>query len=261
MTRFSVLALLAALAPGAAAAADCGASMHQRLSDLTAQGVAHTEPPASLGQQANEIVTACGDDRAVVGHIMAMFAEVAASIGAPSDLRTQFELFAIRTASRIQRDMPGDFEPVALKDGSWSVTDERNAYWDLMLAASSDFLTYGAHADFYSPGVTQKIGCLLYPDEEASALATQARDGADNGELLVRIDYLGSHCDDADHAVSGQVALYFANQAKAHEQEGYVGLTGGDIRGGLQRFLPMHLDGRKSSELFTADEVAALMAY
>jgi hypothetical protein len=219
--------------------------------------------PQSLGDAANEIARACGDDRVVMGQIMAMFTAAGIAIAPPSGERFQMHLLAFRTANRIAQTSPGDFAPVALAEGAeWSQLDERDAFWDLMAAMSSDFLNYGVHADIYTAGITEQIGCQLYPAEEASALATQAVDGADSGELVVRLYYLGNRCDGEDHATSGQVAQYFANHARAKRADpGYVGLTGGDIRGGIQRFLTQHLAGRESSELFSAAEVAELMAF
>ena len=45
----------------------------------------------------------------------------------------------------------------------WSVFDERNAYWDLLFAMASDFLVYGVHAELYTPGRTEQVGCGLVP--------------------------------------------------------------------------------------------------
>lgn len=261
MTRIAAfLALLLTAAP--AFAEGCPPDTYRRLADLTAEARAGTANPESLGQQANEVAASCGADRVAMSQIMAMFTAAGIATEPPSQLRLQEHLHAFRTANLIAHKLERDFEPVTLAEGEWTQADERDAYWDLMFAMSGDYLTYGMHEDIYMPGTTTQIGCNLYPEEEASALATHAVDGADNGEFLVRIDFLGSHCDGEDHATSGQVTMYFVNQMKARAAgNGYVGLTGGDIRGGLQRFLPQHLAGRDSSELFSAEEVAELMAF
>ena len=256
------LAVLSLLLATPAAGATCAPEVHQRLADLTEAARAGTVAPESLGEQANEISRACGADRVVLSQIMAMFTVAGIAVEPPSGVRYQEHLLAFRTANRIAHGTEPGFEPVALAAGDWSQTDERDAYWDLMFAMSSDFLTYSVHKDIYTAGVTEQIGCLLYPAEEASALATHALDGADSGELVVRLYFLGANCDGADHATSGQVAMYFANHAHARQDDAdYIGLTGGDIRGGLQRFLTQHLAGRESSELFSAEAVTELMAF
>jgi len=263
MIRFALPLALATLITAPAQAESCAPETYQRLADLTAQAREGSVQPEALGQEANAIVARCGDDRVALGQIMAMFTVAGIAIEPPSPVRAQVHLFAFRTANRIANTLAPGFDPVSLADGAtWGPADERDAYWDLMFTMSSDYLVYGLHEDIYTPGTMQQVGCNLYPAEEASALATHAEGGADDGEFLPRIDYLATQCDGEDHATSGQAVVYFVNHMKARAAgEGYVGLTGGDIRGGIQRFLPRHLAGRDSSDLFSAEDVAELMAF
>lgn len=265
LCRIALIGIVA-LAPGMAQAA-CPADVHDRIAALTETGRAGGASAAEFGSDATEIVNACGENRGVLSQLLGMFTYAGIAAEDPSDDRLQLQIFAFRTAGRIVRAGSGDFDPVRFTapDGSaqsWGPLDERNSYWDLMFAMSSDFLVFGMHTDIYTPGKIEQIGCGLYPDEEASALAEQAVGNLDGGELMARVAYLGRHCDTEDHETSGYAARYFANHAKARARDGdYAGLTEGDIRAGIGGFLDLHLGGGAKSWLFDPGEVARLRAF
>lgn len=260
LTRLLTAAILA-LALVAPARAACPDDAPVRLAALAEDARAGKATLLALSETATELATACGDDRVVLSLIFDMFAGAGLMIEPPDPDRFQAQLFAFRSVNRILRAGGGDFAPVEAV--GWSVDDERNTYWDLMFAMSGDFLVYGVHADLYTPGKIEGIGCGLYPAEEASALARQARGNLDGGELLSRVVYLGRNCDTPDRETSGYAARYFAEhaQARADDPEGYAGITASDIRAGLSGFLDRHLDGAAQSWLFEADEVSRLRAF
>ncbi len=260
-----VLTLLALLLPAAARAesAPCPPDAHAQLYALTAQ--AETLSDEVLNSTATGILQGCGPDRVLLSQLLALFS--AASVAAEPPTRFAREGNGFRTVGFIYSTGTPHFDPVSFPgpDGaevSWTEDDERNAYWDLMFAMSGDFLTAGVHSDIYTPGKAETFGCLLYPGEEASALAGHAQGNEDGGELMARVTFLGRSCDNEAHDASGYTALYFAGHADAREADpDYSGLTIGDIRSGLSGFLTQHLDGAAESALFSADDVARLRAY
>lgn len=261
LNRIILPALAALVLVAAPARAACPADASSRLAALAEGAAAGRETLQTLSEAATGYVTACGEDRLVLSQILAMFAAAGLAIEPPDPDRFQAQLFAFRTINRIVRAGGAAF--AADPATGWSVDDERNNVWDLMFAMSGDFLVYGAHADLYTPGKLEGIGCGLYPAEEASALARQGRGNLDGGELLARIVYLGRNCDKDDRETSGYAARYFAEHAAARtvDPDGYNGLTEADIRAGLASFLDRHLDGAGESWLFDADEVTRLRAF
>lgn len=261
------LTLLFPALPGMAQAADCPADASQRIFDLSQKARDGALSPAEAAQVATEITRACGRERALLGQILEMFTITGLVREAPDPERFGAHLNAFRTINAINRAGGGGFDPIGLTgpDGGeilWSVIDERNAYWDLMFAMAADYLVFGVHADIYTPGKIEQIGCGLYPAEEASALATHAIDNVDGGELLARVSFLARACDTPEGDTSGYAALYFAEHKRARAADpGYLGLTQGDIRSGLRAFLEKHLDGAPGSDLFTAGEVTDLMNF
>ena len=245
----------------APAAAACPQDAAQRLHGLAEDARAGTPDLVAMSEAATSLLKACGDDRVLLSFSLDMFAAAGIAIAPPDNQRFQAQLFAFRTLNRIVRAGGGDFSPV--DEIGWSIDDERNVVWDLMFAMSGDFLVYGVHADLYTPGKIETIGCGLYPAEEASALAQQARGNLDGGELLARVVYLARKCDTPDREASGYAALYFAEHAaaRAADPEGYKGVIERDIRTGLTSFLDQHLDGAGQSWLFNSDEVSRLKAY
>ncbi len=266
---FRLLALIFLLLPVTALAqeADCPADANQRLYDLTERARNGDVTIMELGEAANATIKACGPDRVMVGQIMAMFAAAGIAIEPPANDRFTAQLQAFRTNTGLAAGHAGEFEPVPLTaaDGAaitWTVTDERDAYWDLMFAMSSDFLVGGVHEQLFTPGELEQIGCGLYPAEEVSALARHGIGNVDGGEMLARVIFLATRCDDDSHEVAGYAAQYFANHYQARkDDDAYVGLTGGDIRAGLQRYLPLYLDGAPEGPLFDAATVTELLAF
>ncbi len=260
-----LLTLLSLLLPAAARAenAPCPTDAHAQLYALTAQ--AETISDEVLNSTATGILQGCGPDRALLSQLLGLFS--AASVAAEPPARFAREVNGFKTIDFIRRTGTPHFDPVRFPgpDGaevSWTEEDERNAYWDLMFAMSGDFLTAGVHGDIYTPGKAEEFGCLLYPGEEASALARHAEGNEDGGELMARVAFLGRNCDNAAHDASGYTALYFAGHADARAADpDYAGLTIGDIRAGLSGFLTQHLDGAAETALFSADVVARLKAY
>ncbi len=264
MLRLALIALLFASAARAQAPA-CPAEPHAEVERATLAVEAGTRTAEDLNPIATALVRGCPGDRALYGHILAMFTRA----GLASDPPDRFSAHrnAFKTIDAVLKAGGDDFAEVtyALDDGQpavWSVFDERNAYFDLMLALSTDFLVFAVHEQIYAPDTTERLGCGLYPAEEAAALAAQAEGNADGGELVVRVGFLGRACAAANGEVAGQVARYFAAHYRARAADpDYLGLTAGDIRGGLQRFLPDHLGPSAHSALFSADEVAELLAF
>ncbi|GKY88834.1 hypothetical protein [Sinisalibacter aestuarii] len=268
MTLRPLIPLLLALAPTMAEAqAACPADANAALSRFSARAASGEATLPELGDAATTYATGCADDRVVLSQILAMFTTAGLAIEPPAAERFQAHLFAFRTINRILRAGGDDFEPVAFtgpegEPREWTVLDERNAYWDLVYTMASDFLVYGVHADIYTPGKTEEIGCGIYPAEEASALARLAVGNDDGGELVARVSYLGRACDGTGHEASGYAAQYFAEHAAARAGDaGYAGLTERDIRAGLTGFLDRHLDGAGESWLFDAATVAELRAF
>lgn len=261
LKRLAIFVLAAMIAGAGPARAACPADAAEQLQALAERAQAGEESIAPLSEAATAMVTACGDDRVVLSLILSMFTAAGIGIEPPAPDRFQAQLFAIRTMNRILRAGGGDFPPVEAT--GWSVEDERNTVWDLMFAVSGDFLVYGVHADLYTPGKLESIGCGLYPAEEASALAQQARGNLDGGELLARVVFLGRNCAAEAGETAGYAALYFAEHAMARDAdpEEYSGLTEADIRAGLTIFLDRHLDGASESWLFDAGEVSRLRAF
>jgi hypothetical protein len=241
--------------------------VNQQIFDMTQEARAGDVNLAELAENATAIVRGCGRDRVILAQFFEMFTVAGLAIEPPDSDRFSAQLNAFRTIDGINQAGGDDFEPLRLKnaDGSeveWGVIEERNAYWDLIYAMASDFLVYGVHADIYTPGRTEQIGCGLYPAEEASALASYGEENVDGGELLARIAFLGRNCDTPNRETSGYAAQYFAGHRKAlTNNEEYVGLTTGDIRWGLQTFLEMHLNGAPESTLFSAEEAAELLEF
>lgn len=255
-----LLALLLA-APAAAQTPDCPADAHARV-EAAAEGVeAGAQAMDALYTLATRLVRGCPGDRPLYGHILAMFTRAGLAIDPPDRFAAHQNAF--KTVGVVLKAGGDDFADVSWGDGRvWSVFDERNAYFDLMLAMSTDYLVEGVHEQLYTPGTLERIGCGLYPAEEAAALALQAEGNADGGELVARVGFLGRSCDLGAGEVAGQVARYFAAHFHARARDpDYLGLTAGDIRGGLQRFLVDHLDGAGESVLFPAAEVEALLAF
>jgi hypothetical protein len=267
MLRQLIIPALVALILPAAAGAACPDDAAQQIYSLTEGARAGDREIAALSEAAKAFVADCGEDRVVLSLLFAMFAVPGLEIEPPNPDRFQAQLIAFRTGNRILRAGAGDFAQLQLTgpDGapaSWSVQDERNIYWDLMFAMSGDYLVFGAHGDLYTPGKIEQIGCGLYPDEEASALAQQASGNLDGGELVARVSYLGRACDTAEHEASGYAARYFGEHARARADDpGNLGLTEGDIRAGLNGFLDRHLDGAAESWLFDAGEVLRLRGF
>lgn len=266
LALFLALALLAA-APAVAQDPGCPIDANQQLYGLTGQARAGAVAPVSAADTAGGLVRACGSERVLMGQVMAMFTALGLSIEPPDPDRFTAHLHAFRTMTGIAASGGGGFEPVPLAGPNgeaveWTVADERDAYWDLMFAMSSDFLVGGAHTDVYTPGIIERIGCGLYPAEEASALARHAIGNVDGGELMARISFLGSHCDTPGHETSGYAATYFEGHYRARRDDpDYAGLTGGDIRAGLQKYLKQHLDGQAESPLFRAETVEELLGF
>jgi len=264
MLRLAPLVLLFA-APASAQAPACPATPHRQVEVAARAAEAGTTTMDQLNTLATTLVRGCPDDRALYGHLLAMFTRA----GLASDPPDRFAVHqnAIKTVGLVLKAGGDAFADVAYALGggaqaAWTVFDERNAYFDLMLALSTDYLVYAVHAQLFTPGTAESFGCGLYPAEEAAALAVQAEGNADGGELVVRVGYLGRSCDLGTGEVAGQVARYFAAHHRARENDpDYLGLTASDIRGGLQRFLPDHLAGSGASRLFTDEEVADLMAF
>jgi hypothetical protein len=268
MPRRLLISLVLALTPAIAAAQTaCPDDVAAQLHGLTEAASVGKVSLGDLSEAATRFATACGEDRAVLGQILAMFTAAGIGIEPPDPERFQAHVFAYRTVNRIRRGGDDAIAPVAFTgpDGaalSWGPLDERNAYWDLMFAISSDYLIYGVHTDFYTPGKIEAIGCGLYPDEEAAALARQAEGNLDGGELVARVAYLGRACNGEEHETSGYAAQYFAEHARARAADpAYAGLTESDIRAGLSRFLESHLNGADESWLFDAGAVAELRAF
>lgn len=261
LKRFIIPALALLLAGAAPARAACPDGAATRLHTLAEGARAGTQTLGALSEAATALVADCGDDRVVLSLIFEMFAAAGLTIEPPEADRFQAQLFAFRSLNRIVRAGGGEFAPVM--PIGWTVDDERNTYWDLMFAMSGDFLVYGVHAELYTPGKIEGIGCGLYPAEEASALAQQARGNLDGGELVARVSYLGRACDSDQRETSGWAARYFAEHAtaRADDPEGYAGLTEGDIRAGLTDFLARHLDGATQSWLFDEGDVLRLRAF
>lgn len=257
LKRFLPTALMAF----ATAAAACPEDASTRLTALTQGAAAGEASLGTLSEAATSLVKDCGEDRVVLSQILAMFTAAGLAIEPPGADRFQAQLFAFRTINRIVRAGGEPFAPTA--DASWTVIDERNAVWDLMFAMSGDFLVYGVHVELYTPGKLEDLGCGLYPAEEASALAQQARGNLDGGELVARVAYLGRACDTEERETSGWAARYFAEhaEARAADPEGYAGLTQRDIRAGLATNLDRHLAGAAESWLFDADEVTRLRGF
>jgi len=256
--------LLAPTAPAAAQDFGCPADLHQQLFELTAEARAGAITPADAGQEVTEVLRGCGRNRVVFAQLLELFTVAGLTFEPPDPMRFGSHANALRAIEGAKAMGVEVFAPIRLTapDGApvaWGMIDERNAYWDLMFAISADFLVFGVHADLYTPGRTEQVGCGLYPAEEASALSAHASGNVDGGELLARVSFLGRNCDTPERDTSGYAALYFAEHKRARDADpGYVGLTGGDIRSGLQTFLEKHLDGADESDLFTAAEVADL---
>lgn len=267
MLRFLVLACSLFAAPALAQDTGCPTDASQQLFDLTDKIRTGGVAPEAVAGKANEIVHGCGRERVLMGQIAAMFTALGLSLEPPHAARFGAHLNALRTWGGLAAAGGEGFEPIALTgpDGTpaeWTETDERDAYWDLMFAVSSDFLVGGVHADLYTPGALERFGCNLYPAEEASALARHGEGNVDGGELLARVSFLGSRCDTPEHETSGYAAAYFAAHYRARlDDPEYAGLTGGDIRAGLQKYLVQHLDGRAESPIFPAALVEELLAF
>ena len=257
----SLTVLLATAAAAAAQTPDCPADPHAEV-EAAAQAVEAGEKSVeALNPLATALVRGCAGDRALYGHILAMFTRAGLASEPPDRFAAHRNAF--KTVGVVLKAGGDAFADARYGEAQlWSVFDERNAYFDLMLAMSTDFLVFSIHRELYTPGTAEDIGCGLYPAEEAAALAAQADGNADGGELVVRIGYLGRQCDLGSGEVAGQVARYFAAHYRArNEDPDYLGLTAGDIRGGLQRFVPDHLNGAGESALFSAEEVAELLAF
>ncbi len=252
----ALLTLLATAAP-----ADCPDDAHAQVEAATRSAEAGETPLDALNPLATRLVNACPDARALHGHILAMFTRAGLASEPPDRFAAHGNAF--RTAGLVLKAGGGGFAGADYGEAArFTPLDERNAWFDLMLAMSTDFLVYGAHDTLYAPGSAERFGCGLYPAEEAAALAAQGEGNADGGELLVRVSFLGRNCDTESGEVAGQAARYFAAHAEARADDpDYLGLTASDIRAGLQRFLPAHLGGKASSALFSAAEVTRLLAF
>lgn len=263
MLRIALL-LVALAAPALAQQAPvCPADAHARIETATLAAEAGQKTVDDLAPLATDLVRGCQGERAILGHILAMFTR--AGLAAEPPARFAAHQNAFKTVSAIVRSGSLPFDDVNYRTGdteaAFTPLDERNAYWDLMFAMASDFLVFGVGDAVYAPGTTETFGCGLYPAEEAAALARLGEGNADGGELVIRVGYLGRACD-TDGETAGQVARYFAAHLAAREADPeYLGLTEGDIRSGLQRFLPAHLAGAAESPLFSAEEAARLMAF
>ena len=258
----SAFILLAA--PVWAQSPDCPADRHGKVEAAALAAEAGTTPLDEINTLATTLARGCPGDRVLYGHLLALFTR--AGLALPPPDRFAAHLNAIKTVGSVLKAGGDDFPDLAYAlDGAsatWTVLDERNAYFDLMLALSTDFLVHGAHAQLYTPGTAESFGCGLYPAEEAAALAVQGEDNADGGELVVRVGFLGRTCDLGAGEVAGQAARYFAAHYRARLADpDYLGLTAGDIRGGLQRFLPDYLAGEATGGLFSDDEIAELLAF
>lgn len=260
MLRLALFLVLFA-APLRAQGPACPADAHARVNAAAEAVEAGTQDMDAVNQMATALVRACPNDRALFGHILAMFTRAGLASEPPD--RFAAHQNATKTIGMVLKAGGDDFPDVAFGEGvAWTVFDERNAYFDLMLALSTDYLVHAVHEQLYTPGTAERFGCGLYPAEEAAALAVQAEGNADGGELVVRVGYLGRNCDLGAGEVAGQAARYFAAHYRARmEDPDYRGLTAGDIRGGLQRFVADHLDGSGTSTLFSEDEVAELLAF
>jgi len=267
LRAFFFLCAVAVAHPAAAQDFGCPTDVNQRIHDMTAKARAGDATMAELAETATAIVRGCGRDRVILAQFFEMFTVAGLAIEPPDADRFSAHLNAFRTIDGINKAGGDDFAPLRLsgpggEEVEWSVIDERNAYWDLIYAMASDFLVYGVHADIYTPGRTEQIGCGLYPAEEVSALASYGQENVDGGELLARVAFLGRNCDTPDRETSGYAAQYFAGHMRARRGiEDYVGLTESDIRWGLQTFLEMHLDGAPESNLFSADEAQELLEF
>lgn len=259
------LALFLLAAPVTAQTPDCPADAHAKVEAATRTVEAGEGTVAELGPLATALVRSCSGDRALYGHILAMFTRAGLAVDPPD--RFAAHQNAVKTMGAILKLGGWAFEDVGyeIADGapqSFTALDERNAYFDLMLAMSTDYLVFSVHDALYGFGTAETIGCGLYPAEEAAALAAQGAGNADGGELVARVGFLGRRCDGDGGETAGQVARYFAAHYHARAADpGYLGLTSGDIRAGLQRFLPAHLGGAAESPLFSAAEVAELLAF
>ena len=262
---FAAIVLLAT--PARAQDLGCPVDIYQQLHDQIVAARAGKLTVVDAGRISGDAVGQCRDDRVVRGQVVALLTAAGLNLEPPDQVRFRAHIQALRTARSISAKSVIAFDPVPLTDADgasieWTNADERDAYWDLMFAMSGDFLVSGTHTDIYTPGSTERVGCGLYPAEEASALATHAVGNVDNGDLVARVYFLGANCDTPEHETSGAVAAYFEGHYHAKKDNpDYIGLTGGDIRGGLRRFLAQHLDGRDESPLFPAAAVAEYLAY
>ncbi|MCB1329806.1 MAG: hypothetical protein KDK28_10350 [Maritimibacter sp.] len=263
MLRLALL-LLTLAAPAAAQTPACPAEPHGTVEAAARAIEAGTGTLDEINTTATALVRGCAGDRALYGHILAAFTR--AGLAVPPPDRFAAHQNALKTVGVVLKAGGDAFADVAYAlDGeavAWTMLDERNAYFDLILALSTDYLVHGVHAALYTPGTAESFGCGLYPDEEAAALALQAEDNADGGELVVRLGFLGRNCDLGTGEVAGQAARYFAAHYRARRDDpDYLGLTASDIRGGLQRFLADHFDGSGPSRLFSDAERAELLAF
>ncbi|MCB1336803.1 MAG: hypothetical protein KDK10_04870 [Maritimibacter sp.] len=259
----TALLLIALATPVRAEAPACPADAHAQIEAATRGAEAGKTSVDELAPLATQLVRACRGERALLGHLLAMFTR--AGLAAEPPARFAAHQNAYKTATAIIKSGARPFDDLRYgvdgAEATFSQLDERNAYWDLMFALASDFLVFGVGEPLYAPGTTETFGCGLYPAEEAAALAALGEGNADGGELVIRLGFLGRSCDEAGET-AGQAARYFAAHlaARAADPE-YLGLTEADIRSGLQRFLPAHLAGAAESPLFDADEVARLLAF
>jgi len=266
-TTFSALAILMLANPALAQGFGCPTDVNQQLYEMTEQARDGTLTPVEVGEKATEIIRGCGGSRTIFAQFLELFTVAGLSVEPPDGVRFGAHVNAIRTIGRLEQLKGQALTPIRLTDAEgnrfeWTTIEERNAYWDLMFAISSDFLVYGVHADIYTPGKLERFGCGLYPAEEASALATHGDRNVDGGELVARVAYLGRECDTPARETSGYVARYFAGHYRARlATDGYVGLTASDIRAGLQTFLAKHLDGAPESDLFTMEETTELLEF
>jgi len=259
--------LLAPVSPGLAQDFGCPTDVNQQLYEITAKTRALEITPAEAGQAVSEILRGCGRNRVVFAQLLELFTVAGLTREPPDPIRFASHANALRAMEGAVGMGGGAFPAFRLSGPNgaaieWSAIDERNAYWDLMFAMSADFLVFGVHADFYTPGKIEQIGCGLYPAEEAAALANHAVGNVDGGELLARVSFLGRACDTPERDTSGYAALYFAEHLRARDADPlYVGLTQGDIQAGLRTFLGQHLDGAPGSDIFTAAEAAELLNF
>ena len=263
MLRLALL-LLTLAAPAAAQTPACPADPHGQVEAAARAAEAGEISLDEINARATALVRGCPGDRALYGHILVLFTR--AGLALPPPERFLAHQNALKSVGAVLKAGGDDFADVRYAlDGenmAWTVLDERNGYFDLMLALSTDYLVHGVHAPLYTPGTAERFGCGLYPAEEAAALAVQAEGNADGGELVVRVGYLGRNCDLGVGEVAGQAARYFAAHYRARRDDpDYLGLTASDIRGGLQRFLADHFDGSGPSRLFSDAERAELLAF